>query len=75
MNTRTDAFIESLDEQVSAIAEACTACGACAAVCPTVPMTITDDISSEDLTAGVRNILRGEKASEHQSNPQNLVTM
>ena len=64
MNTRTDAFIESLDEQVSAIAEACTACGACAVVCPTVPMTITDDISSEDLTAGVRNILRGEEASD-----------
>ncbi|MEM9358714.1 MAG: (Fe-S)-binding protein [Pseudomonadota bacterium] len=64
MQTRTDAFIESLDEHVTTIAEACTACGACAEVCPTVPMTVTNEITSRDLTAGVRNILRGEDAPE-----------
>ena len=64
MSTRTDAFIESLDEQVSAIAQACTACGACAEVCPTVPMTVTDEITPVELTAGVREVLRGGAAPE-----------
>ncbi|MEM8975477.1 MAG: (Fe-S)-binding protein [Pseudomonadota bacterium] len=64
MQTRADAFIESLDEQVAAISEACTACGACAAVCPTISMTVTEEIAPPELTAGVREILRGNEAPE-----------
>lgn len=63
MPTRTDTFIERLDEQVLAIAQACTACGACAEVCPTVPLTIDDElVTPAELTAGVRDILRGHEA-------------
>ncbi len=65
MPTRTDTFIEHLDEQVSAMAHACTACGACAEVCPTIPLTIADEeITPGELTAGVRQILRGHEAPE-----------
>ncbi len=64
MQTRTEAFIQSLDEQVLDIAQACTACGACADVCPTISMTVTDDVSPAVLTAGVRDILRGEDAPD-----------
>lgn len=65
MPVRTDTFIEQLDEQVSAIAQACTACGICADVCPTVPITVKDkQVTSPELTAGVREILRGNEAPE-----------
>lgn len=64
MSNRIESFIASLDQRVDAIAEACTACGACARACPTLAVAgITAD-EPEALTAGVRDLLRGEAASD-----------
>ncbi|MGI9487561.1 MAG: heterodisulfide reductase-related iron-sulfur binding cluster [Geminicoccaceae bacterium] len=64
MQYRTDTFISSLDMRVSEIIEACTACGACADICPTVSITAVDKVAATELTAGVRDILKGQDASE-----------
>ena len=70
MSDRSDAFIESLDRRVEAIAAACTPCGACAEACPTLAVAGIDQMAGSEpgaLTAGVRDILRageGPDASE-----------
>lgn len=70
MSDRSDAFIESLDRRVEAIAAACTACGACAEACPTLAVAGIDQMAGSEpgaLTAGVRDILlagEGPDASE-----------
>ena len=67
MSNRSDAFIESLDQRVDAIANACTACGACAAACPTLAVAGLEDCQPEALTAGIRDILNdgaGPESSE-----------
>lgn len=64
MPNRIDAFIRSLDDQVNDIAALCTACGACAAVCPTLSVTGLDHSDPQELTAGVRDLLRGNTAPD-----------
>jgi heterodisulfide reductase subunit D len=53
-------FLESLDERVGEIIDACTACGACAAVCPTPQVAGIDASDPKVLAAGVLDVLRGE---------------
>jgi Fe-S oxidoreductase len=67
MSNRSAAFIESLNQRVDAIADACVACGACAKACPTLAVAGIDGpgidgSGSEGLTAGIRQILKGEEA-------------
>lgn len=62
MTDRIDAFIDTLDRRVDDIAAACTACGACASVCPTLDVMGFEGQDAEALTAGVRDILRGDEA-------------
>ena len=64
MQSRTDAFIGSLDQRIDAIADACTACGACARACPTLAVAGIDAQEPEALTAGIRDILRGHQAAD-----------
>jgi len=64
MLSHTDKFVSSLDQRVSEIAEACTACGACADACPTVSMTAAETLAATELTAGVRDILKGNEVSK-----------
>jgi heterodisulfide reductase subunit D len=64
MQKRVDTFITSLDARVEEIANACTACGACASVCPTLAVAGIEASDPEALTAGVRDILRGNDAPE-----------
>jgi heterodisulfide reductase subunit D len=62
MQTRVDQFISSLDQRVDEIANACTACGACAEACPTLAVAGIDVSDPGGLTAGVREILKGNQA-------------
>lgn len=64
MTNRSDAFIQSLDDRVDAMASACTACGACASVCPTLDVAGINGSDPEALTSGVREILRGNGAPD-----------
>lgn len=64
MSNRINLFIESLNRRVDDIAGACTACGACANVCPTLEVAGLEAETSETLTGGVRDILRGKPAPE-----------
>ncbi len=66
MTNRSDAFIQSLDQRVEDIANACTACGACASACPTLAVAGMEEAAPEALTAGIRDILAG-KPAEAQS--------
>jgi len=62
--TGADTFIDRLDRQVSAIAEACTACGACVLACPTPGILGLTAGDGTAVAAGVRDILRGGQGGE-----------
>jgi heterodisulfide reductase subunit D len=64
MQNRVDQFISSLDQRVDDIANVCTACGACAEACPTLAVAGIDGSDPGELTAGVREILKGNQGDE-----------
>lgn len=64
MSDRINTFIDSIDRRVDEIANACTACGACATACPTIAIAGIEAGSPETLTAGIRDILRGNAAPD-----------
>ena len=59
MRANADTFIQTLDQRMVDIVDACTACGKCADVCPTPGLIKITDQSSESLTQGVVDILAG----------------
>lgn len=58
-------ILASLDQRVNAIVDACTACGACVSVCPTPAINGIDATNSEQITAGVLDILRQGSGPEN----------
>lgn len=54
-----ETFIDRLDDQVRAIADACTACGACVRACPTPGILGLAAGDGKAVADGVRDILRG----------------
>lgn len=59
-----DTFIDRLDGQVRAIADACTACGACVRACPTPGLLGLAAGDGTAVAAGVRDILRSGQGDD-----------
>src|SRR3546814_7844282 len=51
-------FLDSLDERVSEILDACTQCGRCVEVCPMVDPAGLDRADAKSIVGGVLDILR-----------------
>ena len=62
--TAADTFIDRLDAQAGAIAEACTACGACVRACPTPDLLGLDAGDGSAIAAGVIDILKTGQADD-----------
>ncbi len=65
MSPQVQDILQSLDQRVADIVEACTACGACAAVCPTPGIESIEAFDPEQITSGVVDILRGRPGPEN----------